>query len=77
VFLSALSALQLAQPGLLASLELLDRVAEKGWLPSTSQLEPLLRLKSLNEKEFSCYEFTFIEVGWNESGNAWQVGKGG
>jgi hypothetical protein len=52
VSLNVLFILQLAQPVLLANLELLERVAGKRWLLSTSQLAPLLGLKSLSGKEF-------------------------
>ncbi|WP_203032237.1 hypothetical protein [Leptolyngbya sp. Cla-17] len=44
VLLGALASLQSTQPDPLANLELFDRVAEKGWVLSTSQLAPLLGL---------------------------------
>jgi len=54
----------------------LERVAEKGWLLSTSQLAPLLGLRSLSGKVFERYGFSFTRVGRNGAESAWRVGKG-
>jgi hypothetical protein len=75
VLLSALASLQPTEPDPLANLELLDRVAEKGWLLSTSQLAPLLGLKSLHGSEFCRYGFVFTRVGRNGAESAWRVEK--
>ena len=75
VLLGALASLQPTSDPL-ASLELLERVAEKGWLLSTSQLAPLLGLKSLHGAEFCRYGFVFTRVGRNGAESAWRVGKG-
>ena len=75
VLLGALASLQPTEPDPLANLELLDRVAEKGWLLSTSQLAPLLGLKSLHRAEFCRYGFRFTRVGRNGAESAWRVGK--
>lgn len=74
--LGALTALPASRPDPLANLEQLERVAEKGWLLSTSQLAPLLGLKALSGKEFSRYGFTFTRVGRNGAESAWRVEKG-
>ena len=42
---------------------------------STSQLAPLLGLKSLHGSEFCRYGFVFTKVGRNGAESAWQVGK--
>ncbi len=63
VLLGALASLQPSQPDPLANLELLERVAEKGWLLSTSQLAPLLGLKSLHGSEF-CRAMGLCLPGW-------------
>ena len=76
VLLGALASLQPTEPDPLANLELLERVAEKGWLLSTSQLAPLLGLKSLHGAEFCRYGFVFTRVGRNGAESAWRVGKG-
>ena len=75
VLLGALASLQPTEPDPLANLELLERVAEKGWLLSTSQLAPLLGLKSLHGAEFCRYGFVFTRVGRNGAESAWRVGK--
>ena len=76
VLLGALASLQPTEPDPLANLELLERVAEKGWLLSTSQLAPLLGLRSLSGKALERYGFTFTRVGRNGAESAWQVEKG-
>jgi len=60
----------------LANLETLDRVAEKGWQLSTSQLAPLLGLKSLSGQEIRRYGFTCKRVGKNGAESAWSIEKG-
>ena len=76
VLLGALASLQPNEPDPLANLELLDRVAEKGWLLSTSQLAPLLGRKSLHGSEFCRYGFVFTRVGRNGAESAWRIEKG-
>lgn len=76
VLLNLLTSLPPAQADPLANLELLERVAEKGWLLSTSQLAPLLGLRSLSGKVFERYGFSFTRVGRNGAESAWRVGKG-
>jgi len=62
-------------PDPLVNLRSLEEACDRGWLLSTSQLAPLLGLKSLNGKEFSRYGFRFTRVGRNGSESAWRVGK--
>jgi len=66
--------LTLADP--MVNLRSLEEACDRGWLLSTSQLAPLLGLKSLNGKEFCRYGFRFTRVGRNGSESAWRVGKG-
>jgi len=62
-------------PDPLTNLEALERAAQNGWLLSTSQLAPLLRLKTLSGKELQRYGFTFTRVGKNGAESAWSVSK--
>ena len=59
----------------LANLEALERAAEHGWLLSTSQLAPLLGMKSLTGKALTRYGFTCTRVGKNGAESAWAVQK--
>ncbi|UBF27468.1 hypothetical protein K9N68_05850 [Kovacikia minuta CCNUW1] len=59
----------------LANLELLEKACSHRWLLSTSQLAPLLGLKSLTSKEFHRYGFTFTKVGRNGAESAWAIAK--
>jgi len=59
----------------LANLEALEKAAQNGWLLSTSQLAPLLGLKTLGGKELQRYGFTFKRVGRNGAESAWSVAK--
>jgi len=63
------------QAGPLANLEILEKACSKGWLLSTSQLGPLLGLKSLSGKEIHRYGFTFTRVGKNGAESAWAITK--
>jgi len=59
----------------LANLEALERAAEHGWLLSTSQLAPLLGLKTLSGKEIQRYGFICTRCGKNGAESAWAVSK--
>ena len=59
----------------LANLEALERAAEHGWLLSTSQLAPLLGLKTLSGQEINRYGFICTRVGRNGAESAWLVSK--
>jgi hypothetical protein len=62
------------QPDPLANFRSLQEVADRGWLLSTSQLAPLLELKSLPGKAaFDRYGFRFTKAGKNGSETAWKV----
>jgi len=61
----------------LANLEALEKAAQNGWLLSTSQLAPLLGLKTLSGKELQRYGFTFKRVGRNGAESAWVIAKPG
>ncbi|MEB3355956.1 MAG: hypothetical protein VKK04_04465 [Synechococcales bacterium] len=52
-------------------------IADRGWLVSTSELAPILGLKSLNGAEFERYGFRFVRSGKNGSQSAWRVEKAG
>jgi hypothetical protein len=74
--MSAIAAFQPQQKDPLANLETLERVAEKGWLLSTSQLAPLVGVKTPTGKQFTRYGFTFTRAGKNGAESAWKVTKG-
>ncbi len=59
----------------LANLELLEKACSYKWLLSTSQLAPLLGVKSLTGKEIHRYGFTFTRVGRNGAESAWAIAK--
>jgi hypothetical protein len=59
----------------LANLEALERATTNGWLLSTSQLAPLLGLKTLTGKALTRYGFTCQRVGKNGTESAWSVSK--
>jgi len=59
----------------LANLEALERATTNGWLLSTSQLAPLLGLKTLTGKALTRYGFTCQRVGKNGNESAWSVSK--
>lgn len=61
----------------LANLQALEQAAQNGWLLSTSQLAPLLGLKTLSGKELHRYGFTFTRVGKNGAESAWAIAKAG
>jgi hypothetical protein len=71
----AIAALPSTQPDPLANLELLEKACSRGWLLSTSQLAPLLGVKSLTGKEIHRYGFTFTRVGRNGTESAWAIAK--
>jgi hypothetical protein len=56
-------------------LEQLERAAEKGWHLSSSQLAPLLGLKTLGKSPIQRFGFTCIKVGKNGAQSAWKVAK--
>lgn len=59
----------------LANLRLLQEAFFSGWHLSTSQLAPLLGLKSLSGRELRRYGFIFRRVGKNGSESAWKIIK--
>ena len=62
----------------LSNLEALERAAEKGWLLSTSQLAPLIGLKSdsfIRKKQFERYGFKIAKAGRNGTESAWKISK--
>jgi hypothetical protein len=60
----------------LANLEALEEAFEKGWLLSSSQLAPLLGLKSLGKPDgFERFGFKFFKSGKNGTQTAWRVEK--
>src|SRR6476469_7458862 len=62
----------------LSSLEALEQAAEKGWLLSTSQLAPLVKLtrKSLiGKKRLERFGFTITKAGRNGAESAWRISK--
>jgi hypothetical protein len=63
----------LADP--LANLRALQEACDRGWLLSSSQLSPLVGLKSLHGKEFDRFGFKFVKVGKNGAESAWKVEK--
>lgn len=63
----------LADP--LANIRALQEVCDQGWLLSSSQLAPLLGLKTLHGKEFERFGFKFVKVGKNGVESAWKVEK--
>lgn len=77
-----LLALQSDRPGAappssdpLANLKALQEACDRGWLLSSSQLSPLVGLKSVHGKEFERYGFKFIKAGKNGAESAWKVEK--
>jgi len=59
----------------LANLKALQEACDQGWLLSSSQLAPLVGLKSIHGKEFDRYGFKFVKVGKNGAESAWKVEK--
>lgn len=59
----------------LANIRALQEVCDQGWLLSSSQLAPLIGLKSLHGKEFERFGFKFVKVGKNGLEAAWRVEK--
>src|SRR6476469_812199 len=62
----------------LSSLEALEQAAEKGWLLSTSQLAPLVKLtrKSLiGKKRLERFGFTITKASRNGAESAWRISK--
>ncbi|HEY9662405.1 MAG TPA: hypothetical protein V6C65_28450 [Allocoleopsis sp.] len=59
----------------LANLRALEEAYEKGWLLSSSQLAPLVGLKSLHGKAFDRFGFRFTKVGRNGAEAAWKITK--
>jgi hypothetical protein len=59
----------------LANIRALQEVCDQGWLLSSSQLAPLLGLKTLHGKEFERFGFKFVKVGKNGLEAAWRVEK--
>lgn len=62
----------------LSNLEALERAAEKEWLLSTSQLAPLIGLKSdsfIRKKQFERYGFKIAKAGRNGTESAWKISK--
>jgi molybdopterin converting factor small subunit len=59
----------------LANLRAIEEAYEKGWQLSTSQLAPLLGLKSLSGSEIQRFGFTFTRTGRNGSESAWRITK--
>lgn len=59
----------------LANLEAIEQAYEHGWLLSTSQLAPLLGVKSITGKTVSRFGFQFERVGRNGTESAWQISK--
>lgn len=73
--MSAFSVVQPPQSDSLTNLERLEKACSHGWLLSTSQLAPLLGLKSLTGKKIHRYGFTFTRVGRNGAESAWAIAK--
>lgn len=59
----------------LANLRQLQEACDRGWLLSSSQLAPLVGLKTLHGKAFERFGFRFMKVGRNGSQGAWRVEK--
>lgn len=59
----------------LANLRTLDEAAQRGWLLSTSQLAPLLGLKTLTGQTIDRYGFTCTRQGRNGMESAWKITK--
>ena len=62
-------------PDPLANLRALEEACDRGWLLSSSQLAPLVGLKSVHGKEFERYGFKFTKAGKNGAESAWKVSK--
>lgn len=60
-------------PDPLANLRMLQEACDRGWLLSSSQLAPLVGLKSLHGKAFERHGFKFVKVGRNGVQSAWKV----
>jgi hypothetical protein len=59
----------------LANLRALQEACDRGWLLSSSQLAPLVGLKTLHGKEFERYGFKFIKASKNGAESAWRIKK--
>lgn len=59
----------------LANLRTLDEAAQRGWLISSSQLAPLLGLKTLTGQTINRYGFTCTRQGRNGVESAWKITK--
>lgn len=59
----------------LANLRTLDEAAQRGWLLSSSQLAPLLGLKTLTGQTVHRYGFTCTRQGRNGIESAWKIAK--
>lgn len=60
-------------PDPLVRLRLLQEACDQGWLLSTSQLAPLLGVKSLSGQVIERYGFRFTRVGRNGIESAWRI----
>lgn len=63
------------QPDPLADLRLIQEACDQQWLLSTSQIAPLLGVKSLSGASFERYGFTFTRAGRNGAESAWKISK--
>ncbi len=62
-------------PDPLANLRMLQEACDRGWLLSSSQLAPLLGVKSLSGRTIERFGFTFTRVGRNGIESAWKVDR--
>jgi hypothetical protein len=71
--LGEMVARSLPAPDPFINLRLLQEACDRGWLLSTSQLAPLLGVKSLNGQVVERYGFRFTRVGKNGIESAWRI----
>ncbi len=62
-------------PDPLANLRAIQEACDQGWWLSTSQLAPLLGVKSLSGQIIERYGFRFTRMGRNGAESAWRVEK--
>lgn len=59
----------------LVNLRTLQEACDRGWLLSSSQLKPLLGLKTLSGASFQRHGFTFTRCGKNGGQSAWKISQ--
>jgi hypothetical protein len=69
----ASAVLTLRQADSLAHIRVLQEACDRGWLLSTSDLAPLLKLARLSGAAIERYGFSCVRVGRNGSESAWRI----